>query len=54
MNCGFDGKLTLPENEKFTEIPQQAFDGCKFTGELEFPSNIEVIGYHSFSGNNFS
>ena len=54
MNCGFDGKLTLPENEEFTIIPQQAFNKCEFTGELEFPSNIKVIGYHSFSGNNFS
>lgn len=41
-----DGKLTLPASLK--EIDEHAFYGCSFSGTLDFPSGLELIGRQAF------
>ena len=45
------GTLELPES--LTQIDENAFEGCKFTGDLIIPSGIKVISAHCFSSCTF-
>lgn len=53
-NCAFGqctsmtGTLTLPES--LTNIGNEAFMDCSFTGELHLPNNLETIGSRAFMG----
>lgn len=54
-HCGFDGTLTLPDNEQFTTIPSQLCQGDSFSGILNIPEHVTVIaGNFAFEGNAFS
>lgn len=53
--CGFDGTLTLPDNEQFTTIPRQLCQGDAFIGTLAIPEHVTAIaGNFAFEGNAFS
>lgn len=53
-DCGFDGRLKLPENKKYTTVKKQSFNRCGFSGILMIPENISILeGNYAFSDSKF-
>lgn len=51
---GLTGRLRLPENEEFTQIPASAFYNCRFTGTIDIPEQITYIGGNAFCNCKFT